>query len=129
MLSVKVLVRDKNGNCLVLKRSLSSKANAGKWEFPGGKVDQGENFEKALVREVKEETGLTISLSRLIGAQEVELPERKIIYLILEGYFESGQVCLSDEHENFLWAKPHQIIKMDLVEQFKRFVEENISKI
>ena len=38
-LSVKALVRDEQGRCLVIQRSLTSKNNAGQWDFPGGKVD------------------------------------------------------------------------------------------
>jgi 8-oxo-dGTP diphosphatase len=60
-LSVKMVLRDDNGRCLLLKRSMNSKWYAGKWEFPGGKVDPGENFGDALLREVFEETGLRIT--------------------------------------------------------------------
>ena len=59
-LSVKVVVRDVSGRCLLLKRSLRSKGNPGKWDLPGGKVDPGENFTQGILREVAEETGLTI---------------------------------------------------------------------
>ena len=37
------------------------------WEFPGGQVEEGESLTEALVREVKEETGITIAVSELIG--------------------------------------------------------------
>lgn len=124
-LSIKIIIKDQSGNCLLLKRSPNSKANAGKWEFPGGKVDPGENFEEALIREVKEETGLVVSISRLLGATEVELAERKIIYLIMEGRLESGKVVTSEEHEDFRWIAPRALSGIDLVEQFKRFIEEN----
>ena len=46
-LSVKILVRDDEGRCLLLRRSPSSKNNGGKWDLPGGKVDAGETFEEA----------------------------------------------------------------------------------
>ena len=65
-LSAKVVVRDEEGRCLLLKRSMSSKGNPGKWDLPGGKVDIGESFDQGLLREVAEETGLTISLQRVL---------------------------------------------------------------
>lgn len=53
-LSVKVVIRDGNGRCLLLKRSMSSKWNKAKCDFPGGKVDPGEDFEQAMLCEVAE---------------------------------------------------------------------------
>ena len=120
-LSVKVVIRDKAGQCLLLKRSLSSKGSPGKWEFPGGKAELEEKFDEALFREVTEETGLTISLQRVAGAAEFELPTRKIAYLIMEARLESGEVRLSSEHIDFIWVTPGELPTMDLAEQFISF--------
>ena len=46
-LSVKVIVCDREGRCLLLKRSAASAGNAGKWDFPGGKLDPGERIDQA----------------------------------------------------------------------------------
>lgn len=121
LLSVKMIVRDELGCCLLLKRSLSSKGNPGKWEFPGGKAEPGETFDETLMREVKEETGLTISLERVAGAAESELPERKVAYLIMEGYRISGEVRLSSEHDAFVWVSPDDVLKMEFSDQFHEF--------
>ncbi|WP_370177086.1 NUDIX domain-containing protein [Alteriqipengyuania sp.] len=43
------------------------KAHAGLWEFPGGKIDPGESPQVALRREIAEECGLALSLSRQCG--------------------------------------------------------------
>ena len=120
-LSVKVVIHDKAGHYLLLKRSLSSKGSPGKWEFPGGKAELGEKFDEALLREVTEETGLTISLQRVAGATEFELPTRKIAYLIMEARLESGEVRLSSEHTEYGWVAPGEIPTMDLAEQFISF--------
>ena len=122
-LSVKVIIRDDEGRILLLKRSMSSKGNPGKWELPGGKVDPGEGFEEALIREVAEETGLTISLSRVAGAAESETNQKRIAYLILEGRLEEGKVRLSPEHEEFRWVHPPELSAIDVSPQFRPILQ------
>ena len=51
---------DADGRVLVAQRP-EGKAMAGLWEFPGGKVDDGERPEAALIRELKEELGIDVS--------------------------------------------------------------------
>jgi 8-oxo-dGTP diphosphatase len=122
-LSAKVIIHDDSGRCLLLKRSLSSKGNPGKWDLPGGKVDSAETFEHALLREVAEETGLSISLGRVLGAAESESPTKRVAYLILEGHLESGQVCLSNEHSDFAWVGCQELASVDMAEQFRSFLK------
>jgi 8-oxo-dGTP diphosphatase len=121
-LSVKALVYDKKGRCLLLKRSNQARANPGKWEFPGGKLDPAESFDQALLREVREETGLTVSLRKVAGAAESELPETRVVYLIMEADVVSGEFKLSEEHTDFQWASSAQIRQTDLTGQFYEFI-------
>jgi len=121
-LSVKVMIRNKEDSYLVLKRSPHSKANAGKWEMPGGKIDPGETFEEALLREVVEETSLEITLEHAVGMAETELSEKKIVYLILEGCLASGEVSLSSEHTEYAWVERSKLPEVDMAEYFRPFI-------
>lgn len=123
-LSIKVVILDANGRCLLLKRSMSSKANAGKWDLPGGKINIGERFDEALLREVAEETGLTIALQEVAGIAESESPSNRIAYLILEGRPKSGELLLSREHDDCAWVDLRELPAMDLCEQFRSFARE-----
>jgi 8-oxo-dGTP diphosphatase len=120
-LSVKIAVCDDAGRCLLLKRSLSSKGNPGKWDFPGGKIDPGERFDEGLLREVVEETGLTVSIQGVAGTAESEAPAAKVVYLILEGRVESGELRLSEEHDDHAWVDPRELPNVDLAAQFLPF--------
>lgn len=123
-LSAKVLVRDEANRVLLLKRSMSSKNNRGKWDLPGGKVDAGEAFDQALLREVAEETGLTVSLERVAGAAESDLPDRKVAYILMRGRLISGQVRLSEEHSDHAWVQPADLPAMDVCDQFRPLLED-----
>jgi 8-oxo-dGTP diphosphatase len=122
-LSVKIIIKDDQGRSLLLKRSMDSKNNPGKWDFPGGKIDPGETFDQALQREVLEETGLSVKIERLVGSTQSESPTHRIIYLMLEGSAQSESVELSVEHDDFLWARPSDISSADLCEQFRPIIE------
>jgi 8-oxo-dGTP diphosphatase len=127
-LSVKILIFDSDKNFLLLKRSLNSKGNPGRWEPPGGKIDPGESFDTAILREVAEETGLITSIQHVAGTAESELPKLKIIHLILEGKLESGQVHLSDEHTDFAWVNLEKLKSLDLADWFIPFTLEYSKK-
>jgi 8-oxo-dGTP diphosphatase len=59
-----VALIDPDGRVLIAKRP-EGKSLAGLWEFPGGKVEQGETPEAALIRELKEELGINVEQSCL----------------------------------------------------------------
>ncbi|ODS38085.1 MAG: hypothetical protein A7316_08555 [Candidatus Altiarchaeales archaeon WOR_SM1_86-2] len=126
VLSVKVVIRDDTGRCLLIKRSMSSKWSPGKWELPGGKIDPGESFDEALLREVDEETGLKISLQRVAGSAEFELETKKVACIVMEGHIESGQFQLSSEHDDYAWVPARELPKMDLAEPFLVFAKKYI---
>lgn len=122
-LSPKVIIRDEEDRCLILKRSGRCRHFPGKWEFPGGKMESGEDFEAALMREVNEETGLDISLDRVAGAVGWELPGLNVAVLIMEARKEAGTVTLSDEHTDFDWVTPEDLPGADMCDSLLSFVK------
>lgn len=64
---VVAVIKDSENKILIAKRNDPSLAEAhGKWELVGGKVEFGEDPEIAIIREVEEETGLVVKVSRLL---------------------------------------------------------------
>ena len=57
-----------NGKILIIQRCEEDEIGAGTWECAGGKVDFGEDLEAALMREIKEETGLGATVEKLLYA-------------------------------------------------------------
>jgi len=67
-LSVKAVILDGENRCLLIRRSPVNHNFVGKWEWPGGKPDPGEDFTSALLREVREETALEVEITGRDGA-------------------------------------------------------------
>lgn len=121
-LSVRVLITDEDGKVLILKRSTNSKTNPGKWELPGGKVDQGESFDHALVREVYEETQLKISLDHVVGVSEQNLHVIRAIHIIMSGEITTGNLKLSHEHEGYAWVFFENLPEYDLADWLHDYI-------
>ena len=66
-----------NGTVLCAQRG-PGKSLAGYWEFPGGKIESGETPEQALIRELQEEVGITVTTSALFDKLEYQFPDRHI---------------------------------------------------
>ncbi len=118
-LAVRGILQDKNGRFLMLKRAKTSKHQPGFWEFPGGKVDPGEDFASALIREFKEETGLTVSLNSVLGSGEWERQNYKIAYLFLRVSCFCGEISLSREHDDSRWVSSEDLKKLPVSPQLK----------
>lgn len=69
---VGAIVFDDDGRLLLIKRA--HEPAIGKWSIPGGRVEAGESFAEAVVREVLEETNLTVTVGREVGTVVRELP-------------------------------------------------------
>ena len=121
VLSPKVVTRDEQGRCLLIRRSDECRNNKGKWDLPGGKAEPGEEFEHALLREAEEETGLRVALDHVAGCAESVLGDRVVCYMILEGYVVQGVVRLSSEHQDYAWVERERLAEMDVCPQFRAF--------
>ena len=63
----------------------------GLWSFPSGYVDRGETVETAAIREVKEETGLLVSLTGFLGVYSTK--NSPVILLVYTGIVKGGRLC------------------------------------
>lgn len=96
--SVEAIIRDREDRILVLKRN--NAPAKGEWWFPGGRVHKGETLSEALIREVKEETGLNIEVANLVGVYTRLFPERHDISIVFLCSLNDGNIRLNHEHSN-----------------------------
>jgi len=71
------ILRDAGGRVLIAQRP-AGKVLAGRWEFPGGKLDAGEAPYDGLVRELREELGIEVADASPLMKYDVDYPERRV---------------------------------------------------
>ena len=123
------MVYDGAGNILVQDR------NDPDWPgicFPGGHVEPGESFVESVIREVWEETGLTIENPKLCGTKQFQTRkgERYVVFFYKTNRY-SGELKSSDEGEVF-WIPRTDLHKYtlcdDFPDMFRVFEEDNLSE-
>ena len=82
-----------NGGILLVRRAIEP--SYGKWVFPGGYVDRDEKLEKAAIREVKEETGLDVRVTRLLGVYSTA--GNPVVLVTYEGEVTGGTLQVDEE--------------------------------
>ncbi|MEK6857205.1 MAG: NUDIX hydrolase [Nanoarchaeota archaeon] len=127
---VKVLIRNK-GKYLLLKKTRDIHPDhIGGWETPGGKIEVGENAEKAVLREVKEETKLNCKIIKELKHLKLEKDGVKTSTRVYLAEAKNRKVKLSDEHSDFRWVSYDEIDKLDnaiykdLLKKYVREVEK-----
>ena len=118
------LVR-KDERLLLLQRSGTKAYMPGKWDIPGGSLEAGESPVATILREVKEETGITIRVKRIRYAYSnlAEMPLRQTIQVVYDAEYISGDITLNpQEHQDFKWVSMEELQQYDLI----NFVDEMI---
>lgn len=89
------------------------------WGPPGGKQDAGETIHQAIQRELEEETGFTIPLSRLtkVATYYVRYPDFDFIYVTFYSrvHTKTEPVMDGKEHQAYQWVTPQEALKMNLI--------------
>ncbi|HEY6578539.1 MAG TPA: (deoxy)nucleoside triphosphate pyrophosphohydrolase [Rhizomicrobium sp.] len=109
MLVVACALIDADGRVLIAQRP-ASKAMAGLWEFPGGKVKEEERPEQALIRELREELGIEVKEDCLapFSFASHRYPEFHLLMPLYVCRKWEGQPC-AHEHQALKWIYPPQL--------------------
>lgn len=123
-----------NGKVLLLRESSAYKdgSNAGKFDVVGGRLSLGERFDEALLREVYEETGLTVKIGKPFYVGEwrpiVRDEEWQIVGTFFECPSESDLIILSEDHEEYEWIDPANYMNYPLIDNLKPAFEAYLNK-
>lgn len=98
----------KNGKFLITQRKSDDPTIPGLWEFPGGKIEEGETAEECLAREIVEELDLEVAVNDQILVNKHEYPSKTIRLHFFNCEYVSGKLKLND-HDDAKWINGEEI--------------------
>jgi 8-oxo-dGTP diphosphatase len=112
---------DERGRVLIADRP-AGKHMAGRWEFPGGKVGEGETLADALARELNEELGITVSSAQpLMDLTHDYTDRRGELHMWLVTDYRGEPQSL--DGQQLKWVEPARLFDEDILEADRPFIE------
>ena len=121
MKTVVAALIEKDGRFFLAKRSTGNKGVFGKWEFPGGKVEDGESDEVALEREILEEFNTVVSVGKKIAETPIDDKLMLKLYKCTHGL---GNYVPHDHSESAWLDKLEDMYQFDLAPADKRLLNQ-----
>jgi len=101
-------------NKIFIARRKPEKKLGGFWEFPGGKLEDGEELEAALKREFVEELDIKITIDKLLHVKPYVYDHGAVLILFYLGKIESGEITLTD-HDEYKWCTVPELRELKLL--------------
>lgn len=128
---VKVFLQNKAGRYLLLKRNPEAypevQARDQLWDIPGGRIDCGTPLLDNLAREVREETGLTLtSPPHLVTAQDILREDKHVVRLTYHATTDGEPTLDPTEHSEYAWQTKGELA---LQEGFDRYAKQLLEEL
>ncbi len=95
------------------------------WEYPGGMVEPGEALQDALIREIKEETGVDVEITGFIGI--CKNIQKDIVNIDFSCKYAGGELTTSDESLDVKWVKKDEAMNLVIFPLTKKRLENMLS--
>jgi 8-oxo-dGTP pyrophosphatase MutT (NUDIX family) len=116
-ISIKVLIID-NDKFLCLKNERNE------WDFPGGKINFNEDIEECLIREVKEETNLSINSLNILKPFNIKFNDVPVFILLYSAKIScDSPLNISYEHSEYNFFSKSEIKNLNMPQDYKNLIE------
>ena len=110
---------------LILFRSKKEEIKPDCWDFPGGRLREGEDAEAGLIRQVYEETSLKIKANKRQANYPIDINNLPYYFVVYDASIISGDdVILSSEHTEFRWAALEELRELKLNTFLKYYIND-----
>ncbi|MCX7694166.1 MAG: (deoxy)nucleoside triphosphate pyrophosphohydrolase [Caloramator sp.] len=126
MIIVTAAVIENEGKILITQRKKGKKGGL-LWEFPGGKLEEGETPEECIIREIKEELNIDIEVIDIFDVVFHRYTEFNMLMLVYRCRLKGGEIT-AKEVEDFRWVTPLELNDYNFLEADVGVVEKIITK-
>ena len=124
-----------DGKILLIRESsaYADGSESGKWDMVGGRIDPDERVRDGLLREVKEESGLSVTAGELLGVFDgfptIQGEKCHVVRLYFLCESSSSEVVLSEDHDEVTWVDPRNIGDLVLMDDIAEMLEAAARRI
>jgi 8-oxo-dGTP diphosphatase len=122
MISVTCAIIQRDDKILAAQRGQDTHLS-GKWEFPGGKVDEGESEEDCIIREIREELGVEVTPTSRLSENVHDYGDKQIRLIPFQCELVSGEP-VAREHASLRWVSIHDLADLTWCEADVPIVEQ-----
>lgn len=129
LVAVTAIIKNQYNKILVVKRGANEIAYAGKWAYPGGKVEKGETIMQALKREILEEVGIEIEdYKELLQDYTFVKPDgNNVVGLNFLVRAKNKEVKLSEEFQDYKWVNLSELMGLDRIPEIEISAKQVLS--
>ncbi|HHV65176.1 MAG TPA: (deoxy)nucleoside triphosphate pyrophosphohydrolase [Peptococcaceae bacterium] len=98
----------RQGDRILICRRAEGGSCSGLWEFPGGKLEQGESLEECLLRECREELGLHLKIKDVFARTSYNYGDKDLEFIFFSAEIIGGELKMK-VHQEIEWVKPEEL--------------------
>ena len=119
-ISIKAIVIDNN-------KILCLKNERNEWDFPGGKINFNESIEECLIREVKEETNLSLKNINILKPLNLKFNDVPVFVILYSAEIScDSPLTISHEHYEYNFFSKSEIINLNMIQDYKNIIKSLI---